>query len=527
MRFFLFLAACTCVYAQTCTYSASPNGFVTGAGSGGNGLVDKFTVSTQSTCTWTATSNVPWIHITNAQNYFGTASVTFSLDQNTSQQIRKGTITVGDSATQATVQFTQIAGDCNYQIPPPTSGSFPVTGGSGTFQVTAGCAWTATPNLQWMSITSTSASVLGNGTVTFSVAGNSCVSSRTGIITVNTGTTTPPPPTFSVQQDGSPSNLQFSPATTTFGASATNARVAVNTGDGCTWNSFSDAGWLQITGNSATGTGAGFITFSLSQNVGPTRTAHLTIGAQTFTVTQNGMTPPAPVLTTIINSASGATGPISPGEIISLFGTNMGPTTGVPFGTTILKSLGEVAVLFGNTPAPLTYVSDKQINAIVPFGVAPGGTVPVQVQYSGQTSNALTANVQAATPAIFSIDYSGHGPGAILNSDYKQNSVSNPAPIGSVVMVYGTGGGATNPASVDATAAPSAEPFARLALPVTATIGGIPAQVSYSGGSPGLVEGLVQFNLVVPQGVVPGSSVPLVLQVGGVNTQSGITIAVR
>jgi uncharacterized protein (TIGR03437 family) len=531
MRFLLLLAASATLYAQSCTYSPNPNAFITGAGSGGSGLSDKFVVSTQSGCAWTATANVPWIHITNAQTYIGPQTVTFTLDQNTSSQIRTGTITVGDqtTATQQTVNFTQIAGNCNYQITPPLSANFPIAGGSGTFQVTAGCGWTSYATQNWINETAPQGAVLGNGSVTYTVAANGCVAGRSAAIVVNTGVNVPPPPTLTVNQDGSPANLTLSPTTASFGPGTGTGRVTVSTGDGCPWSSFTDASWVQVTSGTGSGNGTSAITFTVLANVGPTRTGHITVGAQVFMITQTSAVATAPVLSAIVNSASGAAGPVSPGEIVSLFGTGMGPTTGVPFNNSITTNLGGVQVMFGNVAAPLTYVSATQINAIVPYGIAGNASTQVQVQYQGQSSNSMTAVVQSATPAIFSADMSGHGPGAILNGDahYTLNSGANPISRGGVVMIYGTGGGTTNPASADGSLAPSAEPFPRLTLPVTVTIGGAPAQVAYAGGAPGLVAGLLQINVIVPVGIATGQSVPVLVQIGSWQSQAGITLAVQ
>ena len=527
MRFFLLLAAAAPLAAQ-CTYNPNPNTYVTGAGS----IEGKITVSTQSVCVWTATSSVPWIQITNAQSFVGNnQSVSWHIDANTTTQVRNGTITVGDAQAQATIKFTQIAGDCAYQIvsPPATPPNYPVKGAdpAGSFQVTAGCTWVPTASTQWITVTSPApgVSILGNGTVQYSVAANTCVASRTGSITVNTGAQVPPPPLFTITQDGSPSNLTLSTNTASFASPAANGRVQVNTGQSCGWNSFSDVSWLTITANSGSGNGPGAVTFALSQNLGPTRTGHLNVGPATLTVVQTGVGAP-PAFSAIVNAASGAVGPISPGEIVSLFGANMGPASGVAFDQTITTSLAGVQVMFGSLPAPLTYVSATQINAVVPYGLAGTALTQVQVQYQTQTSNIQAVLVQAATPAIFSADLTGKGSGAILNSDYTLNKDKNPATAGSVVMIYATGGGVTSPASVDGSPAPSSEPFARLALPVSVTIGGLPAQVTYSGGSPGLVSGLTQINAVVPAGVT-GPGVPVLLQVGGFQSQTGLTLAVR
>jgi hypothetical protein len=61
----------------------------------------------------------------------------------------------------------------------------PSTGGSRTATVTAaaGCNWTATSNVSWITITA-GASGSGNGTVSYSVAANSSTVARTGTLTV-------------------------------------------------------------------------------------------------------------------------------------------------------------------------------------------------------------------------------------------------------------------------------------------------------------------------------------------------------
>jgi uncharacterized protein (TIGR03437 family) len=129
-------------------------------------------------------------------------------------------------------------------------------------------------------------------------------------------------------------------------------------------------------------------------------------------------------------------------------------------------------------------------------------------------------------PGIFTADSSGHGQGSILNQDGSANSANNPATVGSYVSVYATGEGQTNPAGVDGKPGGSPAPVP-VAQPVTATIGGLPAQVQYAGGSPGAVAGSFQVNVQVPQGVAPGSSVPIFINVGGRDTQMNVTLAIK
>ena len=526
LRLFLLLAAAASLSAQTCTYTAKPNGFVLGAGSANGAISQTFDVTaSQSACGWSATPNVPWIHLVPGSGT-GNQTVTFTADQNTSADIRTGKVTVGDSLSQTTISFTQFAGICNYQITPPLSVSMPVGGGSGNFQVNSGCVWTPVVSASWIQL-ATNITTFGNQSVPYTVAANGCVYSRSGVITLDK-TTLPIPPSLTITQAGSPNNLNVSPNSVSFGAAATFGKLTVNTGDGCQWNaSPPDVNWLQFTAGSGSGNGTAPLTFSVAANPGPARTGHITVGTQVATITQSAAGNSGPVLTAVINNASGAFGPVSPGEIISIFGSAMGPSAGVTYSGAIGNQLAGVQVLLGGTPIPLLYVSAGQINAIVPYGIAASGSTTVQVQYQGQLSNTAGQTLQATAPGIYSIDYSGRGPGAILNVDYRVNSAVTPAPQGSVVMIYATGGGLTDPAGTDGGLAPSVEPLPRVVLPVSVTIGGAPAQVLYAGGAPGLVDGLIQINAVVPQGIASGPSVPLVVQIGDYQSQPGITLAVQ
>jgi uncharacterized protein (TIGR03437 family) len=139
-------------------------------------------------------------------------------------------------------------------------------------------------------------------------------------------------------------------------------------------------------------------------------------------------------------------------------------------------------------------------------------------------SNTATVPVASAAPAIFALNEQGSGPGAILNQDYSVNSAANPAAAGAYVFVYGTGGGAIAGGATDGALAPGIGGL--VTQPVTATIGGVAANVEYAGPAPGEVNGLMQVNLQVPAGLAPGPQ-PVVITVGGAATQTGITVAVQ
>jgi uncharacterized protein (TIGR03437 family) len=185
-------------------------------------------------------------------------------------------------------------------------------------------------------------------------------------------------------------------------------------------------------------------------------------------------------------------------------------------------------VLFDGVPAGVIYASASQVNTVAPYGLAGKSTTQVQVQYQGVLSNAMSIPVEAAHPGLFTVDSSGLGGGAILNQDYSVNGSLNAAARGTVVMIYCTGGGVTNPPSVDATITSAPPPLYLLKTsPVSVTIGGIAATVSYSGAAPSQVAGLTQINAQVPAGVTPGTKVPVIVTIGTWQSQAGVTMAVE
>ena len=241
---------------------------------------------------------------------------------------------------------------------------------------------------------------------------------------------------------------------------------------------------------------------------------------------------PPPVLSpgAITNAASFATGPLSPGEIVTLFGAGMGPPTLVSatvntFGL-VDTALGGTRILFDGNPAPLVYSRSDMVSAVVPYAVAGGSTTQVQVEYFGQRSPPVSFPVAATSPGIFKLGDAGNGVGIwVLNQDGTLNSPSNPASPGSVVVLYATGGGQTTPPGVDGSLAAAPYPVPKQA--VTVTIGGVNAELHYAGAAPFEVAGLLQINAVIPSGLVPSDKAALVLAIGLATNQSGCTVALR
>jgi uncharacterized protein (TIGR03437 family) len=239
---------------------------------------------------------------------------------------------------------------------------------------------------------------------------------------------------------------------------------------------------------------------------------------------------PSLTLTGVVNGATFQPGPVAPGEIVSLFGSAIGPPTPAYLSLTnprlVANALAGVQVYFNGVPAPMLYASAQQVNVVVPYSVAGSSSTQVQLEYLGVLSNAVTLQVAATAPGIFSVTGSGQGPGAILNtSNGTVNSSLNPAARGDWVSIFATGAGVTTPVSVDGIVASAPLPVPN--ANVTVTMGGLPCQLNFEGAAPGLVSGVLQINAQVPAGLTPGPTVPIQVQIGSANSLPAVTVAVQ
>lgn len=219
---------------------------------------------------------------------------------------------------------------------------------------------------------------------------------------------------------------------------------------------------------------------------------------------------------------------ISPGGIFSLIGIKMGPEVGVagaPVDGRFPKELGGVRVLVDGMPAPLLFVQAGQINFVAPYDLIPGRTVEVVVEFDGAAVGPLSVHITAHDFALFSLSGSGRGQAAALNQDGSLNGRDNPAEPGSIVVLYGAGAGVTAPASVDGELAPF-EDLPRIAAAVAVSFGEQLAEVLYAGSAPGLVNGVVQINVRLPEDLSSGVQ-PVDVTVNGLPSLSRPTIRVR
>lgn len=230
----------------------------------------------------------------------------------------------------------------------------------------------------------------------------------------------------------------------------------------------------------------------------------------------------------IENGASFFNAPIAPGEVISIFGLGIGPPGGASLtldaSGMVNTMLSGSRVLFDGTAAPMIYTSDVQVTAIVPYAVAGQSTTRLEIEFNGTKSQALDIDVADSAPGIFTMNFSGQGQGCILNQDSSLNSAADPAARGSIIAIYATGAGQTDPSGVDGLVAGS--DLNALALPVFVTIGGQNAEVIYAGSAPGSISGILQINARVPTSIPAGNAVPVVLTVGNNSSAPGVTMAV-
>lgn len=228
-------------------------------------------------------------------------------------------------------------------------------------------------------------------------------------------------------------------------------------------------------------------------------------------------------------------GSISPGEILTLFGSGLGPATLTQF--TIANGLfptqiAGTSVTFNGTPAPMIYTSTGLVAVIAPYEISGSATAAVALTYQGKTFN-VSMPVMPTTPAVFTANASGTGQAAAINvADGSFNNAAHPAKVGSFIELYATGAGFTSGA-VDGQPTPlSCGGACTAQLPVAVKIGNQCVNPTYAGGAPSLVAGVMQVNVQIPATIIPGAVQVQVLVGGncqnltGYPSQSGVTVAV-
>ena len=269
-------------------------------------------------CAWTATSNDRWITVKSGGSGTRDGTVTLGADPNGGPNSRNGSLTIAGMAfgvaqagtatptppppptptpTPTPTPIPPTPG-CAYAIS-PTSFSATAAGGSSAalVQTAAGCSWSATSDVGW--ITASPITGAGGASVTFTVAANAGAA-RTGRLTiaghtlvVTQAAAPPPPPTCS---------YSINPASQSIGALGGTGTIAVSTTASCSWLAASNDSWISVT-SGASGSGNGNVAITIAPNLGPARVGTVTVAGKTYTVNQAAVVP-GPNCTYTINPTS-------------------------------------------------------------------------------------------------------------------------------------------------------------------------------------------------------------------------------
>lgn len=336
----------------------------------------------------------------------------------------------------------------------------------------------------------------------------------------------------------SPQSLQL--AYTIGGALPTQTVNLTNAGAGTlSWTAAPDTSWLAVSPSSGTAPSTLTITINPAGLIPGSYSGSVTVsspGSQpqqiTVTLTVASAAPAGPVITSVVNGASLLAG-IQNNSWIAIRGTNLSSTTRMweaqrDIANGILPTLLDgVSVKINGKLAVVYYISPTQLNVLAPID-STVGPILITVSNANGTSAPYTPSMQRYSPGFFVFGAQGgkyaaatHADGSYLGPPglYGGAPDTQPARPGEVIVLYGTGFGATDPP------APSDRVFSGALLlvdQVTITIGGVQADVQFAGMSG---PGLCQFNVVVPD--LPEGDQPVTATIGGLQTQAGVFVTLR
>lgn len=262
---------------------------------------------------------------------------------------------------------------------------------------------------------------------------------------------------------------------------------------------------------------------AVENNGSDSRTGWLT--GFSLTITGNRQVTPVYAMETVVNAASRMGNVVAPGELMSVYGFSLGPTTAAtaPAGA-LPTTLGGVTVTVNGTAVPIGYASLYRVDFQAPFALTSGAQATIRVTGPTGTGRDVMLPIVASAPGLFSVNPDGTGQLKAINQDGTVNALGRPAAKGTIISVYGSGLGALVPA-LTAGAVPPTSPLSVTAASVAASIGGAPARVVYAGVAPG-IPGTYQVNIEVPaeSGVGPQQ---LIISTNGSPSQNGATVMIN
>lgn len=228
----------------------------------------------------------------------------------------------------------------------------------------------------------------------------------------------------------------------------------------------------------------------------------------------------------VVNAASSLVGPVAPGELLTVLGTNLGPTqeTGSqssPPARQVPADSGRVRVLFDGIAVPVVSASPGQVNVVAPTTLSGKSHTVIQVEYNGTLSGPQTLPVAPSAPGIFTSSGTGTGQAIALNQNSSMNSVDFPDSQGSLITIYATGVGLMSAGGENGSIRRGPpQPM----LPVTVTVGGQNARVLGVRNTPERLGGVLLVGAQIPPSLAGRQDV--ILKVGSAESQSGVTVAV-
>lgn len=224
----------------------------------------------------------------------------------------------------------------------------------------------------------------------------------------------------------------------------------------------------------------------------------------------------SPKIDRIVNLADG-TSSIAPGSLVRIEGTALSPLTQTTSERPLPTALAESCITVNGLPIPLIFVSDREINAQIPYEVQ--GSATLILRTPGGTSDNFPVQILANAPSVFRASFPEAGitlPTVVNGRNGLLASGSNPIKRGDTIVIYLTGLGKTNPEVESGMAAP-ANPLAQAVVKPVIFLGGRELPVEFAGLTPGEV-GVYQINAQIPHDVPTGFSIPLVIEQGGRST---------
>jgi hypothetical protein len=403
-------------------------------------------VSTLAGCPWTVTSSAPWLTPLTTSGS-GAGNVAYDVSANTGA-IREASLTVAGRTFIVSQDAAPTAPPCSFSIN-PTSRDVPATGGRVSVSVTAqaGCAWSATGGTSWVTLDTTSGT--GSATADYTVLPNPTISARQTTLTIAGRVHT-------VNQAGLVCSFTLTPGARSFSATGGDGSITVDTLPICPWTATTNAGWVTLT--TPSGTGPGPLSYRVLTNTTTlSRSATITVGGQTHTITQSGAAPPcsyalAPSSRTV--AATGATATVT-------------LTTTAGCAWTAVSSEGWLSVAStsagGTGPAEITYTAAAntatssrtatitvagEVHTVTQSAATPACTYDVAPPSRTVASTGITATVALTT-----------APGCPWTAVSSQTWLT---------IAMGSAGG-SGPADITYTVAPNTTSSSRTA---TVTVGG-------------------------------------------------------